>query len=235
MANEHRAKLIAGNLDRAGRFTHGSLMLALVVAAREHHTALTATGTRPIESFQQGGLDYLWVEKKKLGLPQSVTKAWTEVKPAYVNPETLHTVHPAWIPARDQMMVYAAQVGTSFRLSFRNSLTAEFGAQAGPALAGASRLALLVWMAYAFLAPGGAPYDGKKSLREQLGQTFGHRSALGLYADRARQVGKAPSLDDILTDSSLDHLEWLHSAKTRAAETLFLEQLLKRARQLLRH
>jgi hypothetical protein len=41
------------------------------------------------------------------------------------------------------------------------------------------------------------------------------------------------SLDDIVTDHTLDHLEWVRSAKTRAAETLFLERLLKRARELL--
>jgi hypothetical protein len=93
---------------------------------------------------------------------------------------------------------------------------------------------LLVWQAYTFLSPGGNPYDPRKKLREQIGQKFGHRSALGLYAHKAREGGRKPNLDDILTDKTLlVHLEWFHSAKTRAAETLFLELLLKRARQLL--
>ncbi|MFL5305284.1 MAG: hypothetical protein ACJ8F1_08725, partial [Polyangia bacterium] len=60
-----------------------------------------------------------------------------------------------------------------------------------------------------------------------------HRSALGYYAYRARQDGRRPSLNDILSDRALDGLEWIHSAKTRAAETLFLERLLKKARELL--
>lgn len=88
---------------------------------------------------------------------------------------------------------------------------------------------------YAFLAPGGARYDPKRPLRDQLGQHFGHRSALGYYAHMAQREDRLPSLDDILTDRSLTHLEWFHSAKTRAAETLFLERLLKRARELLPH
>ena len=37
-------------------------MLALVTAAREHHSALTATGANLINSFDEGGLDFLWGE-----------------------------------------------------------------------------------------------------------------------------------------------------------------------------
>ena len=76
-------------------------------------------------------------------------------------------------------------------------------------------------------------YEPSKRLRDQLGQHFGHRSALGFYAYRAKEGGRPASLDDILTDGSLEHLEWFRSAKTRAAEAFFLERLLKRARELL--
>ena len=63
---------------------------------------------------------------------------------------------------------------------------------------------------------------------------FGHRSALSLYAHNARQQGRKPSLEDIVADRTLlVHLEWFHSAKTRAAEALFMERLLKSARELL--
>jgi hypothetical protein len=130
-------------------------------------------------------------------------------------------------------MAYGAQIASSFSFRFLVNLRREFGDQADLAMARASRLALLVWQAYAFLAPGGNPYQPERRLRDQIGQHFGHASALGYYAHEARDENRAPSLDDILTDHGLDHLEWLHSAKTRAAETLFLEQLLKRVRQLL--
>jgi hypothetical protein len=130
------------------------------------------------------------------------------------------------------LMAYGAQIASSFTYSFQHNLRRDFGEQASPAMARVSRLALLVWQAYAFLAPGGH-YDPKRKLRDQLGQSFGHGAALGYYAHIARQEKRAPNLDDILTDHGLDHLEWLHSAKTRAAETLFLERLLKRGRQLL--
>lgn len=97
----------------------------------------------------------------------------------------------------------------------------------------ASRSSLLVWRAYAFLAPGGDPYDPGKPLVRQLGQLFGHRSALQYFVHRATTAGRNASLDDILTDKGLDHVEWIHSAKTRAAEALFIERLLKHARELL--
>ena len=94
-------------------------------------------------------------------------------------------------------------------------------------------MAVLVWRAYAFLAPGGAPYEPLRPLSTQLGQHFGNGSALEYFASKARDEGRPPSLDDVLSSHDLDHLEWLRSAKTRAAETLFLERLLVRARELL--
>ena len=230
--SEKQAKLIADNLDRAGRYVHVNLILALVSAAREFDRSLSATGTKLVETYHAGGLDYLWENKKRLGLPHSVTKTWKPVE-EFTNPETMHPVHPAQIPAHDQLMAYGAQISASFTHNFQSNLNHAFGDQAAPAMARGSRMALLVWQAYAFLAPGGSPYDPKKKLGAQLGQNFGHASALGYYAAKAKEEKRAPSLDDILTDHGLDHLEWIRSAKTRAAETLFLELLLKHARQIL--
>jgi hypothetical protein len=59
LANEHQAKLVAANVDRAGRYTHVNIMLAMVSAAREFDCSLTATGTRLVDSFNEGGLDFL--------------------------------------------------------------------------------------------------------------------------------------------------------------------------------
>ncbi len=233
LSKEHEAKLVAANLARAGGHVSVNLMLVMVSAAREADRALTATGSGMVETFNEGGLDFLWRERSKLGLPGAITRAWQQGSSG-VSPESHHTVYPARIPARDQLLAYAAQIAASFRLNFHANVRKEFGDEAEAALASASRKALLVWQAYAFLAPGGAPYDPKKPLREQIGMKFGHRSALSLYAYSARKEGRKPSLEDIVTDRTLlVHLEWFHSAKTRAAEALFMERLLKRARELL--
>lgn len=232
LANERQARLVSDNLARAGRYVNVNLMLTLASAAREFDRSITARGTAMIETYHSGGLDFLWENKKRLGLPRSVTKSW-RAAPELLNPETENLVHPAKIPAHDQLMAYGAQIASSFSHNFQRSLHREFGDQAASATARASRLALLVWQAYAFLAPGGSPFDPNVRLRDQIGQQFGHASALGFYAHKARTEKKAPSLDEILTDHSLDHLEWLRSAKTRAAETVFLERLWKRARELL--
>jgi hypothetical protein len=218
--------------ERAGRFTHVNIMLALVSAAREHHSSLTATGTGLINSFDEGGLDFLWDEKKKLGLPHSVTKTWKRVKP-FINDESNNFVHPAMIPARDQVTVYAAQLGASFQNNFKQALAKELADQAEAALARASRVGLLVWQAYSFLAPGGEAFDSTKRLNVQLGQHFGIRTALGYVAHVAKGAKVAPDLDLIYKDVALNHTEWVRSSKTRTAETLFLERLLKNAREAL--
>jgi hypothetical protein len=232
-ANGRQAKLIASNVGRAGRYVHVNLMLAVVCAAREFDRSLTATGTVMINTYHEGGLDFLDQQKARLGLPRKVTGTWAPASPLR-NIESGHMVYPERIPAHDQLLAYAAQIAASFAQNFEHNLRQEFGEQAAAALATASRPALLVWQAYAFLAPGGSPYDAKKELRGQLGQHFGHRSALGYYAQKANDEEREPSLDEILTDHSLDHLEWLHSAKTRAAEALFVERLLKRVRDVIR-
>ncbi|HVZ87316.1 MAG TPA: hypothetical protein VHG72_10115 [Polyangia bacterium] len=235
LSNEHGAKLVADNLARTGRYVDVNPMLATVSAARESDRSLTATGTAMVDTFNEGGLDYLWQQKNKLGLPGAIIRTWQQGRSG-VSVESHHTVYPARIPANDQLLAYAAQIAASFRLNFHASLRREFGREAEAALANASRKALLVWQAYTFLAPGGGPYDPNRPLREQLGMSFGHRSALSLYAHNARQQGRKPSLDDIVTDRTLlVSLEWFHSAKTRAAEALFMERLLKRARELLAH
>jgi len=51
----------------------------------------------------------------------------------------------------------------------------------------------------------------------------------------AEKAAGTPDLDLLIKDPDLKHAEWVRSAKTRAAETLFLERLWKRVRELLPH
>jgi hypothetical protein len=233
MAHQRAAVHVADNLKRAARFSPGALMLSLVTAAREHGSAPMASGAARIDSFNDGGLDFLWEEKAHLGLPQYITKAWSEVLPRDISAETGNEVHAAWIPARDQMLVYAAQLRTGFELHFLRNLKAELGARAPTELAGASRLVLMIWRAYAFLAPGGEPYHPEKTFSAQNSQHFGCRSALGYLSARASQIGAPSVLELVLKDATLDQSAWVRSAKTRAAEAFFLERLLARVRELL--
>ena len=150
-----------------------------------------------------------------------------------VSPETNHPVAPAWIPARDQTLAYAAQLRSSFDHQFRRHLTALLGPQADAAIARASHPALLTWKAYSFLAPGGAPYDPARTVAAQSGQPFGCRSALAFLAHRATSRGTQLDLNEILTVPDFNHVEWVRSSKVRAAEALFLERLLTVTRELL--
>jgi hypothetical protein len=236
LIDERTAALIAGNLEHAARYVHGNVMMTLVTAHREGHKSLTATGTKLIDTYDDGGLDFLESEKKRLGLPHAIIDTWKPVGEfTSLESKAKKKVNPEQIPARDQVLAYAATIASRFAHHFKAALRHEFGKDAESALGGASRMSLLVWQAYTFLAPGGNPYNHRKKLSHQIGQRFGQGSALGYFAHKAKQEKRSPSLDDILTDHALDHLEWLHSAKTRAAETLFMERLQKRARELLPH
>jgi len=229
MAHEAAAKAIAFNLARVVRYTDTHVLLALVTAAREQTSALTATSDRLIDSWHEGGLDFLWKTKSRLGLPASITSHW-EAVPRFVSPETHHTVYPAYIPARDQTVVYAAQISSSYRLSFQARVEAELGAQSASALANLSRAARLAWQAYAFLAPGGRRFEPAVPTRMQLGRGFGVQTALGYVLARARETNGPVDLDRVLTDPVLNGTEWVRSAKTRVAEALFLERLLGEVR-----
>jgi hypothetical protein len=234
MSRQHHADLVAANLARAAQVTGVNHTLALVTANRENARSLIEDDDRLINSFNEGGLDHLWSERKKLGLPSAVTDKWERIEPfknKEVNGKKKPYVYPARIQARDQVMVYAAQVGASFRNNFKKSVTATLGGDAEAALGRASRSTMLVWQALAFLAPGGREFDPKQPLSSQLGQHFGQRSVLEYIAHVARASGRRSDLGLVITDSALNHLAWVRSAKIRAAETLFLECLLRKARE----
>jgi len=233
MTRESAAKSIAANLSRAGQNTSTNVLLTLVTASREHASALTATSDRLIDSWDEGGLDFLWKTKDQLGLPKSITGKWSPV-PKFKSPETHSWVYPAYIPARDQTVVYGAQIAASFQRSFKPHLGKELGSDPDVALAASSRVARLIWQAYAFLAPGGRAYDPKQPVRAQLGQTFGSQTALSYVVANGRATDAAApvNLSKIFQDPELNHTEWVRSAKTRVAETLFLERLLTTLREL---
>ena len=224
------AQRVAKNLERVAGLSGAETMLTVATTAREHSSALTDVSSRKIDSWREGGLDFLWAEKDRLGLPKSVTGSWTKVDP-FVSGETNHWVQPAYIPARDQLLVYAAQIQASFHNNFLAHLSAIAGPSDPSIVAATSRPALLVWKAYSFLAPGGGQYDPKKTIAAQSGQRFGCRSALQALAG----LGTSGSLDldGILRIPEFNSVEWVRSAKTRAAEALFLERLLTVVREVL--
>jgi hypothetical protein len=151
MSDERKATFVAGNLDRRGALhacqRHDGARDRGARARHRRH----GPGTRPINTYDEGGLDFLGKQKDGLGLPRSVTAHWKPLD-RFPNLETNDYVYPAEIPARDQMIAYAAQEAASFRNNFMQSLEAEFGDDADSTLTGASRGALPVWQSYAFLA-----------------------------------------------------------------------------------
>jgi len=225
------AERVAANLARAGQISGGDVMLTVVTAARENSSSLSDVSMSPIETWHQGGLDFLGAEIHRLGLPTSITEAWR--RRTFISKETGHRVTPAIIPARDQVLAYAAQLRASYTHNFRSHLNAILGAGADDTLAQSSRIGTLAWKAYSFLAPGGADYDPRKSVAAQSGQHFGSKTALLFLQHRAESQDSRLDLDDILTVAELNSVEWVRSSKVRVAEALFLERMWTVTRELL--
>lgn len=232
LAVKRAAERIAANLGRASQVGVADLMLTVVTAARENSAALTDVSMRTIDTWHEGGLDFLWAERNRLGLPRSVTDAWRE-RPTFISHETGRPVAPAYIPARDQVTAYGAQLRASFDRNFRKHVNAVLGREGDASISRLSRTAMLVWKAYSFLAPGGADYDSKRTVASQSGRPFGCRTAVLFLAQHAGSDPLRCDLNDIVTVSDLNHVEWVRSAKVRAAEALYLERLLTVVRELL--
>ena len=120
-------------------------------------------------------------------------------------------------------------MNASFTNTFSRHLARADALGTASALARASRIARLVWKAYAFLAPGGGPFDHSKSLGDQIGQGFGCRTCLTYLAHPDRTL----DLDEILVRPELNRSVWVQSAKTRVTEALFLERALQTTRELM--
>jgi hypothetical protein len=240
LMREAAARSIAANLANAARFGDVNILLTMVTAQREHATSITASGTNMVNSFEEGGLDHLWSARNRLGLPKSVTGRWRPIPP-YPNPDAIprpgqkiRDVYPAEILARDQTLIYAAQINASFQMNFKSHLRTELGVEADSTLARASRIGRMVWQSYAFLAPGGKTFDPKQSLASQADQSFGSLTALQyvLHKSRGAHPSAQVDLELIFRDPALNVSAWVRSAKSRVVETLFLERLLTTVREL---
>ncbi len=224
------------NLERGFKYVpEMSPMLVLTTAAREYYGAPTARGQQLIETFDKGGLDFLGKNKNHLGLPKGITKRWIPVPP-YKSPEShkltnIPKVYPAKIPARDQVLAYAAQMRSSYanwEKHVKKVLGNEAGTAALNALTDESRA---VWQAYAFLAPGGNKFNTTKPISSQHGGNFGVKSALGYLKHKAAQEGRPLNLNDITTDKAINGTHYVKTAKYRAAEADFFSDLIMSSQQ----
>jgi hypothetical protein len=233
LAKRRSAENTVQNLQRTTRFVDAEVMLTLVTAARENAGSVGAVTIQPIDTWSEGGLDFLWEERDRLGLPKSITSQWRQVAP-FRSPETGSIVHPAEIPARDQVLAYAAQMNASFRNSL-NRYRQWLNSQPSPSTVPSDgcRVATLIWKAYAFLAPGGLEFSSNQSFDSQLGQRFGCFTALTYLSKSPSSDPAARHFDRIISEAQLNRVEWVRIAKVRVAEALYLERLLITARTFL--
>lgn len=223
------AEAVSRNLARAVQFVNAEVMLTLVTASRESSSSIAATSGNVIDTFGQGGLDFLGGEYHNLGLPRSVTASWAS-RARIRNAESGNFIQPANIPARDQVLAYAAQMNASFDRNFVRILRTILGTAASDTLGKATRAALLVWKAFSFLSPAGNAFDSRKSLGVQLNMRFGVRTCLEYLHSK---VDQSLPLDLLLSHRPLNRSERIQIAKARVAEALFLERALSTTRNLM--
>lgn len=225
LADAGSSEAAAGHLHRVVELVEGVRpLLALTTAARENAGSVTARGSRLIETWHGGGLDYLYRNRNELGLPDAMIREWRWA-PSFVSGESGLTVRPARIPERDQLVAYAAQTRHSYD-GFARKVVAQLS-DGERVLAGLTDDARLVWQALAFLGPAGKVFDPRAGL--QLRDHFGATTAWGYLAHRARARRRDLDLNLLLTDTTLDRSSKVRSAKMRVAEMQFLEELIDRA------
>ncbi len=220
------SRAASANLRRTAQLVEINILLVLTTTAREYDPAVTARGSDKKDSFRWGGLDFLDTVKNHLGLPKSIVDNWKTVTP-YESVETHNLVYPSKIPVRDQILGYAAVTRLNFN-KFQTHVEKEIGQAQGQSLfAALGKDAKTVWQAYAFVAPGGTPFDPKQGPHH--GQHFGVNSAFGYLRHLASEAGVPFDLNAILTTPSLHHTDYIKIAKARAMEAAFFEQLLEQA------
>ena len=57
---------VAANLGRTAQVAGADIMLTVVTTARENDEALSDVNMRMIDSWHEGGLDFLWAERDRL-------------------------------------------------------------------------------------------------------------------------------------------------------------------------
>jgi hypothetical protein len=221
--NDGYCSLASRNLSYARRWVDTDMMLALCTAARESRKAVGASGSGSIETFHDGGLDFLWKNKEKLGLPRAITDRWKPVE-EFVSPETGHVVQPAEIPETDQLLAYSAQINASYRRNFADSVRKFVSPDTG-VLDQVGRAALMVWKALAFLGPVGHEYDPSKTIAAQSGHGLGQATVVGFVSHRRKGLSAPEILEGIISEKELNQVERVRIAKARTAEALFLERL----------
>ena len=193
------------------------LFLALVTSWREGTKQVTSMKSELQHTyFDDAGLDFLWEIRTKLELPASITSMWEE-RESFINTETNKRVFPGAIPARDFVLAYAATNRYKFKL-FKKHVRRILGENEGnDALDNLNADARILWMAFAFLRPGGKKFGDAK------GQSFGVKALVGYFLHKATIKGSNIDLNEILTDQSLHKYGAIRNAKARAAEAAFLE------------
>jgi hypothetical protein len=220
---------------------YSDLALLTVVVLREHDSGLLAAGTNPIDTYTHGGMDQLALEMRRMDfLPADVRDRWVPAVPGMATERVRRRVHPALIPARDQMTAYAAMLRRREDI-FRGHVGRLLRTRGASMLAGLSVPERRTWTQLAFGRQGGHDFRPARSERpaaltaeaqQFAGDHAGLVTVLGAlaYADSQQGTGDAfvryvPTLGAILNNEIFSHMASVRIARVRAVEAEVLERL----------
>jgi hypothetical protein len=220
---------------------YSDLAMLTVVVLREHDSGLLAAGTRMIDTYEDGGMDQLAVEMRRMDfLPADIRARWVPATPGMARERVLRRVRPALIPARDQMTAYAAMLRRRENI-FRGRVQRLLPDRAASMLAGMSVPQRRVWTQLAFGRQGGhefrpARHETPAALAAEAHQFAGDHAGLvtvlGALAYAAAQQGTdspclryEPSLSSIMNNEIFSNMASVRIARVRAAEAEVVERL----------
>lgn len=213
--SERAAARMADDLGRATMVTDDPALL-LAVTMREHPSAWTAgRGEARVETFSEGGLDYLGDHLDSIlrRVPREARTGSWEVGPAIRSGETDELVHPAVIPAADQLVAYAAELERA-EATFETLVREVYGADADRALASLSTDERRAWVQFTFGRPGRTHAEDL----EISDRSFSANAALELlHAEGITDLGA------ILEDPRFEANASVRRARTTALEAHWIE------------
>lgn len=220
---------------------YSDLAMLTVVVLREHDSGLLATGTRLVDTYDDGGMDQLGVEMDRMRfLPPEIRARWAPATPGMARERILRRVQPALIPARDQMIAYGAMLRRRENI-FRGHVKQLFTTRGESMLAAMSVPERRVWTQLSFGRQAGhkfrparreTPHHIAEEAQQFVPNNAGLVTVLSAiaHADSLRETDHpspryAPTLSAIMDNEIFSNMASVRIARVRAAEAEVLERM----------
>ena len=175
----------------------------------------SAASSGRIETWSEGGLDFFGdhLDEMRERVPDDARTGPWRRGASFISPETGNEVHPATIPAADQLVAYGAELERS-ESHFEELVHEVYGDRADAMLASMSTDERRAWTQFTFGRPGRTHADDT----EISSRSFSANAALELLHSEGSE-----DLGAILSDSRFEHNASIRRARTTAMEAHWID------------